>query len=154
MESLVLFGHTLACVLIFFEIWILFKGPAVAIVDSRTLNRRPTFTLLHNLGKTCSRSTASNLTFDLCFSTYDVAVVGGGIVGLATARELILRHPSLSFILLEKEKELGGLVEAPQEGPPQNLLNSLNVERVTVMKSRRGRNGTEKLCRFNVGLRN
>uniref|UniRef100_A0A4W6FJV8 L-2-hydroxyglutarate dehydrogenase, mitochondrial n=1 Tax=Lates calcarifer TaxID=8187 RepID=A0A4W6FJV8_LATCA len=39
-------------------------------------------------------------------STYDVAVVGGGIVGLATARELILRHPSLSFILLEKEKEL------------------------------------------------
>lgn len=39
-------------------------------------------------------------------STCDVAVVGGGIVGLATARELILRHPSLSFILVEKEKEL------------------------------------------------
>ncbi|TKS87056.1 L-2-hydroxyglutarate dehydrogenase, mitochondrial [Collichthys lucidus] len=39
-------------------------------------------------------------------STYDVAVVGGGIVGLATARELVLRHPSLSFVLLEKEKEL------------------------------------------------
>lgn len=39
-------------------------------------------------------------------SAYDVAVVGAGIVGLATARELILRHPSLSFILLEKEKEL------------------------------------------------
>uniref|UniRef100_G3PDH5 L-2-hydroxyglutarate dehydrogenase, mitochondrial n=1 Tax=Gasterosteus aculeatus TaxID=69293 RepID=G3PDH5_GASAC len=39
-------------------------------------------------------------------STYDVAVVGGGIVGLATVRELILRHPSLSFVLLEKEKEL------------------------------------------------
>ncbi|XP_029983443.1 L-2-hydroxyglutarate dehydrogenase, mitochondrial [Sphaeramia orbicularis] len=39
-------------------------------------------------------------------SNYDVAVVGAGIVGLATARELILRHPSLSFILLEKEKEL------------------------------------------------
>nr|XP_019953508.1 PREDICTED: L-2-hydroxyglutarate dehydrogenase, mitochondrial [Paralichthys olivaceus] len=39
-------------------------------------------------------------------STYDVAVVGGGIVGLATVRELIERHPSLSFILVEKEKEL------------------------------------------------
>lgn len=39
-------------------------------------------------------------------SSYDVAVVGAGIVGLATARELILRHPSLSFILVEKEKEL------------------------------------------------
>ncbi|XP_062850947.1 L-2-hydroxyglutarate dehydrogenase, mitochondrial [Trichomycterus rosablanca] len=36
----------------------------------------------------------------------DVAVVGGGIVGLATARELILRHPNLTFTLLEKEKEL------------------------------------------------
>ncbi|XP_062325146.1 L-2-hydroxyglutarate dehydrogenase, mitochondrial [Osmerus eperlanus] len=39
-------------------------------------------------------------------NAYDVAVVGGGIVGLATARELILRHPTLSFVLLEKEKEL------------------------------------------------
>ncbi|XP_069016655.1 L-2-hydroxyglutarate dehydrogenase, mitochondrial isoform X1 [Embiotoca jacksoni] len=38
--------------------------------------------------------------------TCDVAVVGGGIVGLASARELILRHPSLNFILLEKEPEL------------------------------------------------
>uniref|UniRef100_A0A3P8SMM1 L-2-hydroxyglutarate dehydrogenase, mitochondrial n=1 Tax=Amphiprion percula TaxID=161767 RepID=A0A3P8SMM1_AMPPE len=39
-------------------------------------------------------------------NSYDVALVGGGIVGLATARELILRHPMLSFVLLEKEKEL------------------------------------------------
>lgn len=39
-------------------------------------------------------------------STYDVAIVGGGIVGLATARELILRHPQLHFVLVEKEKEL------------------------------------------------
>ncbi|PWA29644.1 hypothetical protein CCH79_00007966 [Gambusia affinis] len=39
-------------------------------------------------------------------STYDVAVVGAGIVGLASARELIQRHPALSFVLLEKEKEL------------------------------------------------
>ncbi|XP_027024120.1 L-2-hydroxyglutarate dehydrogenase, mitochondrial [Tachysurus fulvidraco] len=36
----------------------------------------------------------------------DLAVVGGGIVGLATARELILRHPNLTFTLLEKEREL------------------------------------------------
>ncbi|XP_038141054.1 L-2-hydroxyglutarate dehydrogenase, mitochondrial [Cyprinodon tularosa] len=39
-------------------------------------------------------------------STYDVAIVGAGIVGLASARELILRHPALTFVLLEKEKEL------------------------------------------------
>lgn len=40
-------------------------------------------------------------------SSFDVAVIGGGIVGLASARELILRHPNLTFTLLEKEKELG-----------------------------------------------
>ncbi|XP_078090086.1 L-2-hydroxyglutarate dehydrogenase, mitochondrial isoform X2 [Mustelus asterias] len=40
------------------------------------------------------------------YSSYDVAIVGGGIVGLASARELIQRHPKLSYILLEKEKEL------------------------------------------------
>uniref|UniRef100_A0A1A7WF78 L-2-hydroxyglutarate dehydrogenase, mitochondrial n=3 Tax=Iconisemion striatum TaxID=60296 RepID=A0A1A7WF78_9TELE len=45
-------------------------------------------------------------TSQLHHSSYDVAVVGAGIVGLASARELILRHPSLSFVLLEKEKEL------------------------------------------------
>lgn len=45
----------------------------------------------------------------LC-SSFDVAVIGGGIVGLASARELILRHPNLTFTLLEKEKELGKCV--------------------------------------------
>jgi L-2-hydroxyglutarate oxidase LhgO len=34
---------------------------------------------------------------------YDIAVVGGGIVGLATTRELKLRHPNLSVAGLEKE---------------------------------------------------
>ncbi|NXO04018.1 L2HDH protein, partial [Rhinopomastus cyanomelas] len=39
-------------------------------------------------------------------STFDVAVVGAGIVGLASARELVQRHPSLVLAVLEKEKEL------------------------------------------------
>jgi L-2-hydroxyglutarate oxidase LhgO len=34
---------------------------------------------------------------------YDIAVVGGGIVGLATTRELLLRHPSLRIANVEKE---------------------------------------------------
>lgn len=40
-----------------------------------------------------------------------MAVVGAGIVGLASARELVRRHPSLSFAVLEKEKELGMVPE-------------------------------------------
>ena len=34
-------------------------------------------------------------------------VVGGGIVGLATAREIALRHPKMTIAVLEKEKQLG-----------------------------------------------
>jgi L-2-hydroxyglutarate oxidase LhgO len=34
---------------------------------------------------------------------YDIAVVGGGIVGLATTRELLLRHPRLRIANVEKE---------------------------------------------------
>ena len=41
------------------------------------------------------------------YNHYDVAIVGGGIIGLATAQELITRHPKLKYVVLEKEKELG-----------------------------------------------
>ncbi len=34
---------------------------------------------------------------------YDIAVVGGGIVGLATTRELLLRYPNLKIANVEKE---------------------------------------------------
>jgi L-2-hydroxyglutarate oxidase LhgO len=36
----------------------------------------------------------------------DVAIIGGGVIGLAIARELSLRSPSLRLALLEKEKQL------------------------------------------------
>ena len=37
---------------------------------------------------------------------YDFCVVGGGIVGLATAMALVQRHPGASLVLLEKETAL------------------------------------------------
>lgn len=39
-------------------------------------------------------------------SVYDVAIIGGGIVGLASAYKLQLKYPHLSILVLEKEKEL------------------------------------------------
>jgi L-2-hydroxyglutarate oxidase LhgO len=36
-------------------------------------------------------------------NVYDLAIVGGGIVGLATAREFLKRQPALKLIVLEKE---------------------------------------------------
>ena len=37
-----------------------------------------------------------------------VGIVGGGILGLATARELLSRRPGLEVSVLEKERELAG----------------------------------------------
>jgi L-2-hydroxyglutarate oxidase len=39
-------------------------------------------------------------------SRFDVAVIGGGIVGLATAWQLHLRKPGLKIVIIEKEAEL------------------------------------------------
>jgi len=51
---------------------------------------------------------------------YDVAIVGGGIVGLATARELLLRHPSLKLVELEKEST----VSRHQTGHNSGVIHS------------------------------
>lgn len=39
--------------------------------------------------------------------TFDLAIIGGGIVGAAVARELSTRLPALSIALIEKEDGLG-----------------------------------------------
>lgn len=62
-------------------------------------------------GSVCTRLLTQGSKYATCRAahhsgSFDVAVIGGGIVGLASARELILRHPNLTFTLLEKEKEL------------------------------------------------
>ena len=37
---------------------------------------------------------------------FDIAIVGGGIVGLATAFQLQIRYPKLDIVVFEKEKQL------------------------------------------------
>ncbi|MGH9319883.1 MAG: FAD-dependent oxidoreductase, partial [Vicinamibacteria bacterium] len=51
---------------------------------------------------------------------YDVAVVGGGIVGLATAYKLLEKKPGSALIVLEKEGALG----AHQTGHNSGVIHS------------------------------
>lgn len=53
---------------------------------------------------------------------YDLVVVGGGIVGMATAREVALRHPKMSIAVLEKENHLGTAKWFPNQSQSQYLL--------------------------------
>ena len=48
-----------------------------------------------------SRSSSTNIT------DVDLAVVGGGIVGAASALEIKKRFPALEVVILEKEAKLG-----------------------------------------------
>ena len=69
-------------------------------------------------------------------STCDLAIVGGGIVGLALARELTRRHSRLSVCVLEREAELGvhqtghnsGVIHAGVYYQPGSLKARLCVE--------------------------
>ena len=48
--------------------------------------------------------------------TYDVAIVGGGIVGLATAYRLLEAYPEKRTIVLEKEPTIAAHQTGPQLG--------------------------------------
>lgn len=47
-------------------------------------------------------------------------IVGGGIVGLATAREILKRHPHLKLTVLEKEADIA----AQQTGHNSGVVKS------------------------------
>ncbi|XP_050036597.2 L-2-hydroxyglutarate dehydrogenase, mitochondrial [Dermacentor andersoni] len=51
---------------------------------------------------------------------YDIVIVGGGIVGVATARELSLRHPKLRLAVVEKENKLA----AHQSGHNSGVIHA------------------------------
>jgi L-2-hydroxyglutarate oxidase len=75
---------------------------------------------------------------------YDVVVVGAGILGLATARELLQRHPQLRLLILDKEPVLA----AHQTGHNSGVLHAGLYYQPGSLKARLCRAGKDSLERY------
>ena len=76
--------------------------------------------------------------------TCDLAVVGGGIVGLTTARSIHRRHPDRSIVILEKEHEVG----THQTGHNSGVIHSGVYYRPGSLKARLTLEGRAVLLDF------
>lgn len=79
--------------------------------------------LMSQLILVCASSAVKFLAELSCISgmqTYDFVVIGGGLVGLATARALLKKYPGSSLAVLEKEPQ----VAAHQSGRNSGVLHS------------------------------
>lgn len=74
----------------------------------------------------------------------DVAVIGGGVVGTATAMALLERHPGLSVAVLEKEDHLA----AHQTGHNSGVIHSGLYYKPGSLKARTCTSGREALYSF------
>jgi L-2-hydroxyglutarate oxidase len=75
---------------------------------------------------------------------YDFAVIGGGIVGLATAREILLRNPGASLVLLEKELSWA----AHQSGRNSGVIHSGIYYKPGSLKARLARAGNRSMVHY------
>src|SRR5919197_6643376 len=75
---------------------------------------------------------------------YDIAVVGAGILGLATARELLGRHPGLRLAVIDREAELG----AHQTGHNSGVVHAGIYYAPGSLKARLCVDGAAKLYAF------
>ena len=77
-------------------------------------------------------------------NTYDIAIVGGGIVGLATAYKLQKKYPKLKLLILEKEKQLA----SHQTGRNSGVLHSGLYYQPKSLKAKNCVEGRELLVEF------
>ncbi|MEM6432053.1 MAG: L-2-hydroxyglutarate oxidase [Deinococcota bacterium] len=77
-------------------------------------------------------------------STYDVAIVGGGIVGLATALAFLEKKPNLKLVLLEKEAGLA----THQTGHNSGVIHSGLYYKPGSLKARLCVDGVKRLKAF------
>jgi (S)-2-hydroxyglutarate dehydrogenase len=77
-------------------------------------------------------------------TTFDFAVVGGGIIGLATAYKLQLKYPEKSVVIFEKETEIG----KHQTGRNSGVIHSGIYYTPGSYKAKNCRKGREQLVKF------
>jgi L-2-hydroxyglutarate oxidase len=77
-------------------------------------------------------------------SQYDLTIIGGGILGLATALKLGAAHPALRILLLEKEAELA----RHQTGNNSGVIHSGLYYRPGSLKARSCVTGRKELIAF------
>jgi L-2-hydroxyglutarate oxidase len=77
-------------------------------------------------------------------ATYDVAIIGGGIVGLATAERLTTQYPDTSVVLLEKESQ----VAAHQTSHNSGVIHSGIFYTPGSLKAENCREGKRALIQF------
>jgi L-2-hydroxyglutarate oxidase len=81
---------------------------------------------------------------DIFNKIYDVAIIGGGIVGMATAMALMESHPDLSLVVLEAEKELA----SHQTGHNSGVIHSGLYYKPGSLKALNCAKGRETLYNF------
>lgn len=77
-------------------------------------------------------------------NSFDITVVGGGIVGLASAYKLSLRYPELSILVLEKEYSLG----SHQTGHNSGVIHSGLYYKPGSLRARNCVEGRRELVAF------
>ncbi|KAK0170648.1 hypothetical protein PV328_008475 [Microctonus aethiopoides] len=88
---------------------------------------------MHYRANACQRTLTTSVDAS---NTYDLVVVGGGIVGCATAREMLQRHPQMKIAIVEKENKVAmhqtghnsGVVHAGIYYTPGSMKAKLCVE--------------------------
>ena len=75
---------------------------------------------------------------------FDIAIVGGGIIGLATAFKLQKKHPQADIVLFEKEKTIG----AHQTGNNSGVIHSGLYYKPGSKKAELCKKGKHELTKF------
>src|SRR5205807_7651488 len=75
---------------------------------------------------------------------YDYCVIGGGIVGLATAMKLLEMRPGASLVLIEKEQDLA----RHQTGRNSGVIHSGIYYKPGSLKARFARKGNRSMVKF------